>query len=236
MHYIKPLKFLGILLATTGLLACEVGVNEDIHVAAGTTTDSGGMTLNGNVVVGRNAVVEDGQFKTINGNIEISEGAKVNDCTTVNGSVTVARAATTGRLATVNGNLRLAENVRVQGDIKLVNGAVQLRSGSVVEGDLDTIHGRIQMAGATVTGNVTNYSGGIRIMEGSVVEGALTVRKARGYESGKTPIIVIGRDSKIEGPAVFERPVRLFVHQSARVASIQGAEPVSFSGDEPDQG
>ncbi len=236
MYNITPLTTFGVLLTMMGLVACDVGINEDIYGAAGTVTESGGTTVNGNVVVGRNAVVEDGQFKTINGNIDISEGAKVNDCTTVNGSVTVAKAATTGRLATVNGNLRLAESVRVLGDIKLVNGEAWLQEGSIVEGDLNTIHGKIQMAGATVTGNVTNYSGGIRIMDGSVIEGSLRVRKPRGYESDKTPTIIIGRDSEIHGSAVFERPVRLFIHQSARIGNIQGAEPVSFSGDEPDQG
>ena len=92
------------------------------------------------------------------------------------------------------------------------------------------------MAGATVTGDVTNYSGGIRVMDGSIIKGSLTVRKPKGYVSDKTPTIIVGRDSEIYGPAVFERPVRLFIHQSARIASIQGAEPVSFSGDEPDQG
>ncbi len=223
-------------LAIAGLAACDVSINEDIVVPDGATATSGARTVNGDVVIGRNAVVEDGQLATVNGNIRVKAGAKVNDCTTVNGNVTVAEAATTGRLESINGNLKIAREVHVRGDIKLTNGEADLKEGSVVDGNLATIHGGIQMTGATVTGDVTNYSGGMQIMDGSVIKGGLTVRKPKGYDSNKTPVIIIGRDSEVHGAMVFERRVKLYVHHSAKVAAIDGAEPVAFTGDAPDQG
>jgi len=46
----------------------------------------------------------------------------------------------------------------------------------------------------------------------------------------KPPRIVIGPDATVDGPLVFEREVKLYVHQSAKVGTITGATPVRFTG------
>jgi hypothetical protein len=45
--------------------------------------------------------------------------------------------------------------------------------------------------------------------------------------------VIVGAESVVEGPLVFERPVELFVHETARIGEVEGAEPQRFSGDSP---
>ena len=76
---------------------------------------------------------------------------------------------------------------------------------------------------------------GMLITAGSRVEGQLRVYKPTGPNEGRPPRIVIGPDTEIVGDMVFDRPVRLFVHRSAQVGSIDGAVAETFSGDRPDE-
>jgi hypothetical protein len=39
----------------------------------------------------------------------------------------------------------------------------------------------------------------------------------------------------VDGPLVFEREVKLYVHDSARIGQVSGATVVHYSGDRPPQ-
>jgi hypothetical protein len=70
-----------------------------------------------------------------------------------------------------------------------------------------------------------------------VVEGGLLVRKPRGINfENRPPRVVIGPDAEVRGDLTFEREVRLFVHDTARVGRIEGATPQRFSGTVPPEG
>jgi hypothetical protein len=43
---------------------------------------------------------------------------------------------------------------------------------------------------------------------------------------------VIGPDSEVVGAIVFKREVELFVHESARIGRVDGAEAKRYSGSE----
>jgi hypothetical protein len=43
---------------------------------------------------------------------------------------------------------------------------------------------------------------------------------------------VIGPNSEVVGPMVFKREVELFVHESARIGRVEGAEAKPYSGSE----
>jgi hypothetical protein len=49
------------------------------------------------------------------------------------------------------------------------------------------------------------------------------------------PRIIIGPNAIVDGPLVFEREVKLYVHSSARIGSVTGATAVRFSGAQPPQ-
>jgi cytoskeletal protein CcmA (bactofilin family) len=227
---------LAALVAVSCLGGCNASVNDDIHVAAGATGDAGGATLNGNVVVDRNAAVPDSDFSTVNGNIRVDEGAHVKSVTTVNGNIVLAEEAQTGQVRTVNGRFELGPKARVSGNVKLVNGGVSLSPGSQVGGNVETVNGEISAEGATIDGNVSNYNGGMTLTEESIVRGTLTVHEPEDEHIGETPPrIVIGPHSKVIGRMKFERPVELYVHDTAETGPIEGAEAIRYSGALPER-
>lgn len=235
---LKPFARVGLagLVSVVLMVACDVGVNENLEVEAGGDAQGGAARINGDVVVGERAVVQDGDLKTVNGTIEIKHGARVNRCATVNGSLTVEAEAQTGDLESVNGNLKVDRDATVRGNVKLVNGGVTLQSGAKVSGNVGTVNGAIELYGATVEGILENYSGGMTITEGSVVKGGISVHKAGRYDHSEAPTIVIGPDSTVKGAMSFERPVRLFIHDTASVGQIHGADPIRYSGELPAEG
>ncbi|MGB5621746.1 MAG: hypothetical protein WBN65_04570 [Gammaproteobacteria bacterium] len=222
-----------VLVAAALVAGCEFRANEDIDVDAGTAHSGDGMTMNGDVTIGRNADASGSSFRTMNGSITIKDGARVSDCATVNGTVNVGAGAESGDLKTVNGDLDLGRDARVKGSIKLVNGTVRLKQGSSVSGDIGTVNGRIELVGAEVGGDLSNVNGGMLVTRGSLVHGGLRIRDADGDPMGEPPRIVIGADSEVRGKLEFEREVELFVHESARIGPVSGATAVSFAGDEP---
>ena len=212
---------------------CEYSANEDIDVPADAAYSGDGMTMNGDVTIGRNADASDSNFRTMNGRITIKDGARVSDCATVNGPVNVGEGAEAGDLKTVNGDLDLGRDARVKGSIKLVNGSVRLNKGSSVSGDIGTVNGRIELVTAEVGGDLSNVNGGMLVTAGSLVHGGIRIRDADGDPMGKPPRIVIGPGSEVRGELQFERDVELFIHETAHIGPVSGATAVSFAGDEP---
>ena len=212
---------------------CDASVNDDITVADDAEHRGSEMTINGDVEVGRNADAGSSDFKTVNGSIRVGDGAKVSDCATVNGKLVFGDDTQTGDLKTVNGNLRLGTNARVDGRIQLVNGSIELNKGTIVSRDVETVNGTIEMWGTEVGGDLTNVNGGMLVTEGSTVKGDLIVREASDDPHSKPPRIIIGPDSRIVGELIFERPVKLYIHETAETGPISGAEAKSFSGNEP---
>jgi DUF4097 and DUF4098 domain-containing protein YvlB len=233
----KKLLALAALVSLSWLGGCNASMNDDIHVAAGASGDAGGATLNGNVVVDKNAVVPDSDFSTVNGNIRVDEGAQVKALATVNGNIVVAPDAQTSQVRTVNGRFELGRNARVSGSVKLVNGGVSLAAGSQVGGNIETVNGEISAEGATIDGSISNYNGGMTVTDESIVKGTLTVHEPEDAQDDddKPPRIVIGPRSKVIGAMKFERPVELYVHDTAETGPIEGAEPIRYSGALPER-
>jgi carbonic anhydrase/acetyltransferase-like protein (isoleucine patch superfamily) len=223
-----------VLLAAALLSACNASINDDIHVSAGANGKLGGATLNGDVLVDQGAVVPDSDFSTVNGNIRIEERAQVKSVTTVNGNIVLAPEAQTSKVQTVNGRFELGPKARER-QRQLVNGNVSLSPGSEVGGSVETVNGAIAAQGATIDGDVANYSGGMLITDESVVKGSLTVHEPEDVGNEKPPRIVIGPHSKVIGPLKFERAVELYVHETAETGPIDGAEPIRYSGALPEE-
>ncbi|MEJ2514394.1 MAG: hypothetical protein P8080_05480 [Gammaproteobacteria bacterium] len=229
---LPAMALLGVLLVLGG---CDATVNEDIRIPPGATEAPDSMTVNGSVIVGEGARLGSTAFRTVNGRIHVGNNAVVGDCGTVNGRMEIGSDAVTGSLQTVNGSIRAGSGVRIDGDIEMVNGDVWLGAGTAAAGDVITVNGEIEMTATRVEGDVSNVNGDMLITDGSVVTGKVRVRKAEGNISDSRPVITIGPQTRILGGLEFERPVTLYVHETAEVGDIDGAEPVRFSGERPGQ-
>ncbi|WP_147654188.1 hypothetical protein [Vulcaniibacterium gelatinicum] len=175
-----------------------------------------------------------GKLDTVNGSIRIEADARTGDAETVNGSIRVAGQARTGDLGTVNGSVRVGSQAVVDGGIETVNGSVFVDRGSRVAAGVETVNGAIGLVDTDLGGGIETVNGDVTVGIGSHVRGGLTVRKpqAQWIRIGKQrpPRIVIGPNARVDGPLVFEREVRLYVHETATIGPVTGAIAVRYSG------
>ncbi len=174
-----------------------------------------------------------GDLETVNGSVSIAAGATVEDASTVNGSITVGDKAQAASLETVNGAIRIGKDVQVRKDVETVNGSIFTDRGTTIGGNVNTVNGAIGLVGTQLAGGIETVNGDITVGIGSHVKGGIKVEKPRGWsmKPRRDPRIIIGPNAVVEGPLVFERPVTLYVHTSARIGAVTGATAKPFSTD-----
>lgn len=227
-------------LTTVSILAFSLAVsaggwNEDIRVTAGSSDDDY-SSLNGSITVDDGVQQPKADLSAVNGSITIGADVALGDVKTVNGSIRVDGNARLNDVGSVNGRIEIARGAQVSGEVTTVNGRVSLGEGSSVTGDVGSVNGRISLVATQVEGGLSNYNGGIEILDGSTVTGDVTVKEPQDHGNdwnNDPPHVVVGRNSQVLGRMIFEREVRLYVHESAQVGAIEGATPKSFSGDRP---
>ncbi|HET8819525.1 MAG TPA: hypothetical protein VFM73_08285 [Xanthomonadaceae bacterium] len=177
-----------------------------------------------------------GSLSTVNGSIRIEAGASVGAAETVNGAIRVADDARAGSLATVNGSIRLGTGVEIDGDLETVNGSVFVDRAGRVDGDVETVNGSIGLVDTDLAGGIATVNGDITVGIGSHVRGGITVEKPDSnwfpFSFGKREPqrIVIAQDARVDGPLVFERDVKLYVHATAEIGPVTGATAVRYEG------
>ena len=190
-------------------------INGSVHVSAGKPPDSVG---------------------TVNGSIHIDDNATVTAAATVNGSVHLGAHASAETLKTVNGGITLDTGAHVTHSVDSVNGTMTLRNEAEVSGELANVDGEITMTSAHVAGGIRTVNGSISIMGESRVEGGILVRKPSGswiHVGTGVPRIVIGPGAVVQGDLRFEREVRLYVSDRAKIGTVTGATAVPFTADTP---
>ncbi len=206
-----------------------------VSTAAWTAPQQDIEKINGSISAEAGQVV--GNLETVNGSIRIETGARARNAETVNGSITVAARAQVGDLQTVNGSIRVAQDVRIDGHVETVNGSVFVDRGGNVNGDVSTVNGAIGLVDTDLSGGIETVNGDITVGARSHVKGGIKVEKPNSswmpisIGKRKPPRIVIAANAVVEGPLVFEREVKLYVHQSARIGPVTGATAVRYSGD-----
>lgn len=215
-----------------GMLAAGIGLAVALAAAAPLHAQESVNKVNGGISVDAGETM--GDLTTVNGGITLDNDAVAAEVTTVNGGIRLGEGARAQSLESVNGGVRLAENARVAGELDSVNGSITLLPGARVDGDLGNVNGTITLDAAQVGGQLSTTNGSVLIGEGSLVEGGLLIRKPKGisFES-RPPRVVIGPDAEVRGTLTFEREVSLYVHERARVGTIEGATPQRYSGSEP---
>lgn len=208
------------LLLTLALATTPALAQQEISKVNGSITADAGQTY--------------GDLDTVNGSIRIGDGVTAEDASTVNGGITVGDKAVVESLETVNGAIRTGKDVNVRKDVETVNGSIFIDRGGVVGGDVETVNGAIGLVATQVGGSIETVRGDVTVGVGSKVRGGLRVQKSTGFfntDSKKPPRIVIGPNAEVNGPLVFERPVVLYVHTSAKIGPVTGATAKPFSTD-----
>lgn len=221
-------------LILAGLLtACDV--MGGISVGEGQNLSDKDMeTVMGGIDVGNNA--QAGDLSTVNGGINVGSDSEVGELVTVNGGIRIGPNSRAASVETVNGGIDLASGVQVKRDVATVNGPIELSQGVHVSGDLGNVNGGVLLTAATVDGDFKSVNGEVQVLEGSKIAGRFEVgEKSRWSGKQRKPIkVVIGENSEVGGPLIFEGEVELWVHQTATIGTVEGADAKRFSGDRPE--
>jgi NDP-sugar pyrophosphorylase family protein len=205
---------LAALVMVAALSACGMeGVNGPVNIPPGATAENA---------------------STVNGSVNVGDGARIKEAVTVNGGVNIGNDVTAESATTVNGGVRIGSNTKIARDVVTVNGGIQLSKGADVSGNVTNVNGGIQLDSAHVRGTITTVQGDIEVGAGSRVEGGIHVDRPEFSTDDKkknVPRIVIGPGATVDGPMRFEREVKLYVSDTAKIGAVEGATPEMFSGD-----
>ena len=190
-------------------------------------------TVNGEISVGKGYSLND--VKTVNGEIHLGPEIVAKHVRTVNGDIDLERGSVVDSLSAVNGNVRV-NNSKVVGDTRTVNGRIQTRDNTHIGGSVTTSNGRIALVDTIVERDVAMSDGKINL-NNTVVKGNIIVREKRFWDFLDfdifPPKVIIGPNSIVEGDIIVRRKAKLFVHESAKIASVEGVQAEYFSGDRP---
>jgi len=174
-----------------------------------------------------------GSYSTVNSSIDLGDNTTTGEVDSVNGSIRIGANSFVKSVESVNGSIKLGNDVTVEEDIEAVNGSIEIQPGCEVGANVETVNGGIELDNARVAGDVETVNGHLQILNGSEVTGNVVVRKPGGWSFGKRnkPIYVeIGQDVVVRGNLIFEHPVELKLHDSARVGEIIGDKVTMVSG------
>lgn len=174
-----------------------------------------------------------GDLDTVNGSIKVGKNARAGEAETVNGSIKVYDGASVEDLSTVNGSIKVGRQVTVAGDVETVNGGVFIDQGGNLGGGIETVNGAIGLVDTDVAEGIATVNGDLTVGVGSHVRGGIHYEEpGQQWISFKrrNPRVVIAQDARVDGPLVFEHEVSLYVHDSATIGPVSGAEAVRYSG------
>ncbi len=160
------------------------------------------------------------------------------DVDKVNGGISIEDNSTAGTLETVNGGINVGRRSVVSGNVEAVNGGVRLHAGTQVQGRVENVNGGVSAIASTIGGGIGTVTGEIVLDQGTQVRGGIHVEKPHGWGNliqlgdSKPPRVVIGRNSIVQSELRFDREVRLYVHQTARIGRVTGATATRYNTDE----
>ena len=197
----KPVLLFPIFLFTLFFAsACGFGVNKTIYIEDGETRNGSLNSVNGGIIIGEQCVVR-GSSRSVNGRIEVGRESEVED------------------LQTVNGKIRIAKDVKIDGDIESVNGSVRCGAGVNVDGRITVINGRIELERTTVERDIHTTNGDMTLEDNTKVKGDIVVegKKGSGRDYHRLDIKISG-NSVVEGKIIVKdrrRNVRVYLSNGA---------------------
>jgi hypothetical protein len=100
---------------------------------------------------------------------------------------------------------------------------------------VETVNGAIGVVATELGGGIDTVNGDITVGVGSHVKGGIKVEKPGtswlpiSFGKRTPPRVIIGPNAVVDGPLVFERQVKLYVHNSARIGPVTGATAVRYN-------
>lgn len=196
--YLFPLFLIVLLFAS----ACGFGINKTIYVRDGQTKNGSLNSVNGGIIIGKDCSVR-GSSRSVNGRIEVGRESEVED------------------LQTVNGKIRIANDVKIDGDIESVNGSIRCGADAYVDGRITSINGRIKLERTTVKRDIHTTNGDITLEDNSKVKGDIVVQGKKGSGRDYHRLdIKISDNSIVEGRIIVKhrrRDVRVYLSNGGRV-------------------
>ena len=186
------------------------------------------------------AFAADTDIDKVNGSITAEAGERYGTLSTVNGSIRIEAGAEVGDAETVNGAIRVADDAQAS-SLETVNGSIRLGTGVQVGGDIETVNGSIGLVDTDLAGSIETVNGDITVGIDSHVKGGIKVEKPDNnwfpvsFGKREPQRIVIAQGARVDGPLVFEREVKLYVHATAQIGPVTGATAVRFEGDRAPQ-
>lgn len=190
--------------------------------------------VNGSVNVAAGQPLDDAS--TVNGAVHVAADAAVREASTVNGSITLGDRAAAASIDAVNGAITIGAEARVSGDVSTVNGAITVHKGADIAGAVANVNGEISLAAAHAGGGIRTVAGDVTVGADARVEGGIQVKKPDGVSfsfTKRVPRVVIGPGAVVQGALRFEREVQLYVSDRAKYGEVQGATPITYTGDQP---
>jgi len=173
-----------------------------------------------------------GNLETVNGSIQLATGVRAGGVETVNGNIHLDDNVQARSIDTVNGRIRAGRNLVLARGLETVNGGIYVDRGSRIGGDVETVNGAIGLVGTQVDGGIETVNGDITVGIDSHVKGGITVSRPSfglSLTPPRKPRIVVGPGAVVEGSLRFDREVTLYVHDSARIGPVSGANVLRFS-------
>jgi len=229
-------KIIVLIFATTLSLSACGGFLGSKNVADNTQAPNKDFdTVNGSITIGHHSNV--GDLSTVNGSVKVASNSTVGEASTVNGSVVLAEGVTAITAETVNGSIKLGENCKIEEAVETVNGSIIANSGCEIGGDFETVNGKLKAINTKIHGQVKTVNGSVIMLDGTVVYEDITIKKSKGFfnkSKSKKPKVVLGKNVVVKGDLKFEKPVKLYIHDTADVDAddVENAEVISFSGDD----
>lgn len=204
-------------------------------VDTGSTAKAIGSELDGERSINGPLQVADGETRgdltTINGPIRMADGSQARHLQAVNGRIELGAGVRVASIKLVNGRVDAKRGLRVSRDIEAVNGGIRLGKGARIGGDLRSRYGTSELDAAIVEGRVLGAHGDLIVRSGSQISGIHYRDHQQRAAALPHPEIRIEAGSQISGELIFERPVRLRVHRSAKIGPVSGAK-LEWFGDE----
>jgi DUF4097 and DUF4098 domain-containing protein YvlB len=211
-------------------------VNGAVNAEAGKVYDEL-STVNGSVNIAAGARTQ--EASAVNGSINLESKAQADEVSTVNGSIDGQNDLVLGSVETVNGAITIGQRAVVNKYIESVNGAIRIDFLSQIKGDVSTVNGGITLRQTTMDGSIETVNGDITIGAKSHIKGGIIVKKPNNsgwnmsWGKPRVPRIIIGPNAVVQGDIVLERKVELYVHSSAKIGTVTGGNPMSYTDKVP---
>ena len=205
-------------------------------------------TLGGDIRLANH--VQAGDVSSISGNISTAENVTVDEVSSINGNIRIGTGnRIKGDINNATGQTYIDRRTQIQGNLGTAIGAVGIVD-STIHGNITAYDSDLTVdANSRVQGNIFYCASNPKGFISSLFNRLSTNDKQQRTESAQKavcahstinrkhdaflPTVIIGKQAIVDGDLTFQRRVRLYVHETAKIGKVNGAEVIRFNSDKP---